>query len=93
MSLFDFEALRAKRNQAAVESRRKLAEELGLDPTRLRSSFDPDACYCACGADPRGPCEHKWEGPVWESEDGCAMSVTCSRCGTTAMSHDMRYAP
>ncbi len=29
----------------------------------------------------------------WESEDGCAWSATCSRCGCTAMSHDMRNAP
>ena len=40
-----------------------------------------------------GPCEHKWDGPDWESEDGCACSVTCSLCGCTAMSHDMRNAP
>ena len=33
------------------------------------------------------------DGDGWESEDGCAWSATCSRCGSTAMSHDMRNAP
>lgn len=89
----DFEALRAKRNAAILEMQKKLADEYGIPVDRLTTNFNPYKCYCACGSEPRGPCEHKWDGPDWESEDGCACSVTCSRCGTTAMSHDMRNAP
>jgi len=87
----DFEALRAKRN-ADVETRiQKLAAELQMPVSTLQSTFNPNACYCACGQG--GPCEHKWDGKPWESDDGCMMSVTCSRCGMTAMSHNMRTGP
>ena len=88
MSLFNFDQLRAKRNAAILESHKKLEAEYGI---KLRSNFNPDSCYCACGTG--GPCEHKWDGEPWESDDGCAFSVTCSRCGGTAMSHDLRNAP
>jgi hypothetical protein len=88
--LFNFDELRAKRNAAVQERHKKLEAEYGVS---LHSTFNPDACYCACGSDPRGTCEHKWDGPDWESTDGCCMSVTCSRCGTTAMSHDLRNGP
>lgn len=90
MTTPDFEALRAKRNASVAASHAKLELEYGI---KLSSNFNPNACYCACGSEPRGPCEHKWDGPDWESEDGCACSVTCSRCGTTAMSHDLRTGP
>jgi hypothetical protein len=36
-------------------------------------------------------CDHKWDGPVHEFENGA--SVTCSICCTTAMAHDMRVGP
>ena len=42
---------------------------------------------------PKDTCEHKWDGPDYESEGGLCFSVTCSRCGITAMSHSMRNAP
>lgn len=87
----DFEALRAKRNQSVLEMHEKMAEDYGIPLQSLRSNFNKNACYCACGTG--GPCEHKWDGPDWESEDKLACSVTCSRCGTTAMSHDLRNAP
>lgn len=87
----DFEALRAKRNAAMLTMHQQLADELGVPLQSLRSSFNPAACYCACGTG--GPCEHKWDGEGWESEDGHTWSATCSRCGTTAMGHDMRYGP
>jgi hypothetical protein len=50
-------------------------------------------CKCTCGtkADPR-VCEHKWDGAEEfreYPEGGCSSSVTCSRCGMSAMSHDM----
>lgn len=84
----DFDALRAARNASVQRQCQKIADELGVPLQSLRSTFDPAACYCAC---PEGPCEHNWDGPVWESESMC--SVTCSRCGCTAMSHDMRVMP
>lgn len=50
-------------------------------------------CYCAC---PGGPCQHIWDGPehIEEEDGGGSMSsVTCSRCGTPAIYHDMRVMP
>jgi hypothetical protein len=87
----DFEALRARRNAALQEHLQKMADEWGMPLQTLCTTAKPFACYCACGTG--GPCEHKWDGEGWESEDGCAWSATCSRCGCTAMSHDMRNAP
>ncbi len=89
----DFDALRAKRNEAVQASMQKLADEEGIPLQSLRHNFNPDACYCACGhGEPPYLCEHKWDGACWESQDG-ASSMTCSRCGTTAMSHDLRVLP
>jgi hypothetical protein len=82
----DFEALRAKRNQRFSEQLKKMAEELGIPQEKLLVSQNPDACYCACSTN--GPCEHKWNGEGVEI--GNSWSVTCSRCGCTALSHDMR---
>ncbi len=90
MSTPDFEALRAERNREVLEAHQRMAEECGVPLQSLRSNFNPAACYCACGTG--GPCEHNWDGAEWVSDDGLASSVTCSRCGTTAMSHDMRNA-
>jgi hypothetical protein len=90
MSTPDFEALRAERNRQVMDAHKKLAEEMGVPLQSMRSNFNPAACYCACGTG--GPCEHKWDGDEWVSDDGLASSATCSRCGTTAMSHDMRNA-
>lgn len=38
-------------------------------------------------------CDHKWDGPWWESPDGLEGSVTCSVCGMTAARHDMWVGP
>ncbi|HEV7433923.1 MAG TPA: hypothetical protein VGO22_03490 [Pseudorhizobium sp.] len=46
-----------------------------------------DDCYCGC---PDGPCQHEWNGPWREFEDGCGGEVTCARCGMGSMSHDLR---
>ena len=81
----DFESLRAERNQRQLERVRRLTGVFDMPAT---SYFDPNACYCACGTG--GPCEHKWNGEPYESEDGCTWSATCSRCGCTAMGHSMR---
>lgn len=86
----DFEALRAERNARVREFEKKLCDKLGWDHGSMKSSFDPNACYCNC---PAGPCEHTWDGPGYVSEDGCLSSATCSRCGTTAFSHHMRMMP
>jgi Zn-finger protein len=82
----DFDALRAERNKRIAEHAECIAAEFGFEGPVL-TSHNPNACYCAC---PEGPCEHDWTGKEWVSADGCASSVTCARCGTTAMSHDMR---
>lgn len=83
----DFDALRSARNAAHEEWVKKMEAE-GWKVGGCH--HDPNACYCAC---PEGPCEHKWDGKPWESEDGCAWSTTCSRCGTTSMSPSMRVMP
>lgn len=88
MSAPDFEALRAERNRKVEERMQQLASELGISWESAFTTFDPNACYCACSSG--GPCEHIWDGPIWVSEDGCIQSATCSRCGYTAIGHDMR---
>lgn len=90
MSEPDFEKLRAERNRRAEAWLDSFAREHKLDRSKVRSSFNPEACYCNC---PEGPCEHKWDGEPYQSDDGCGWSRTCSRCDCTAMSHDMRVAP
>lgn len=87
----DFEALRSERNRLVTAAHQKFADEEGIPIEALRSNFDPDKCYCACTTG--GPCEHKWGGTLYVSEDGCVCSSTCSRCGSTAMHHDMRVMP
>ncbi len=86
----DFEKLRAERNAAVLAEAQKCADDLGASLADCAFNYDPNACYCAC---PDGPCEHTWNGPEWRAPDGCGCSVTCSRCGTTAMSHDIRVLP
>jgi len=87
----NFEALRIRRNEEVLRSIQKIAEELDCPVNGLKTTFNPNACYCACTS--KGPCEHKWDGEPYESGDGSCWSVTCSRCGMTAMSHDMRVLP
>lgn len=89
MSAPDFEALRAERNEAVMQSIARLAKEEGFALADIRTTFNPNACYCACSSG--GPCEHKWDGEPYVA-DGL-WSTTCSRCGVTAVSHDMRNAP
>lgn len=38
-------------------------------------------------------CDHDFTGPTWTSDDGCMSSVTCAKCGLTAIGHDMRVGP
>lgn len=87
----EFASLRRTRNATVRAVLEKFAAENGIEFSTLKHSHNDDACYCACGNG--GPCEHDWTGKEWVSGDGCASSVTCSRCGCTAMSHDMRVMP
>lgn len=45
---------------------------------------------------PKDRKEHQWDGPVVEFEaggGGTGASVTCSKCGLDAMTHDMMVGP
>jgi len=54
----------------------------------------PSTPKCRCNCGPDGPdCEHVWDGPWAESEDGRSGSVTCSRCGMWKMDHDLWVMP
>ena len=90
-TLPDFEALRAERNRLVMESHQRIADELEIPLESLRSNFNPNSCYCACSTG--GPCEHKWDGEGVSFDEGRGWTVTCSRCGCTAMRHDMRVLP
>ena len=46
-----------------------------------------DKCKCDCAKNPPGICDHRFDGPSVKLENG--GSVTCSKCGMTAMNHDM----
>ena len=84
----DFDALRAKRNQAHRDFVENMtAEGWQVSPCSLR---DEAACYCACSHG--GPCEHNWTGPTVEIGEG-GWSATCARCGIDAMGHDLRNDP
>lgn len=85
----DFDELRRVRNEAIVAHVTQMAAELGATYEEVKHNFDPNACYCACTTG--GPCEHVWDGPEYHSES--FSSATCSRCGTMAMSHDLRVMP
>ena len=73
----DFEALRAERN-AAIDAFAEKMRAAGFDIGQCQLR-DKEACYCACSNG--GPCEHKWDGKPYESENGCMWGKTCSRCG------------
>ena len=44
-------------------------------------------CKCNCPES----CEHQWDGEVEEFHNG--WSATCSKCGMSAMNHDLWVAP
>ena len=50
----------------------------------------PSAAKCKCNC-PES-CEHQWDGPWVEIGEG-GHSVTCSRCGMSAMAHGMWVLP
>lgn len=81
----DFEALRAERNAAINVMIDEAAKSMGWDGP-VHSSFDPNACYCACASG--GPCEHDFNG--WrEFDDGRGGETVCQRCGLGAMGHSL----
>ena len=87
----EFEELKRKRDESIAASVAALCAEHGWNPVDAHVHVSgAGSCYCAC---PDGPCQHIWDGPSVEFDDGHGMSVTCSRCGTLAFSHDMRFAP
>ena len=45
---------------------------------------------CRCGY-PEGTCEHIWNGPSEDTEN--SSSVTCSKCGLSALQHDLWVMP
>ena len=49
-------------------------------------SHGPGSHQCVCNC-PDGPCEHVWDGPTEEGDN--YHSATCSKCGKSAISHDM----
>ena len=90
----EFEELRRKRDESVRAAVRRMAEKLGGDPDKVTfHASHMSGCYCAC---PDGPCQHVWDGPEYTEEPeggGFMSSVTCSRCGTPAIYHDMRCGP
>lgn len=53
------------------------------------------SCECRCTAEKRD-CGHVWEGEPETGETGggaAFYSVTCSRCGMSAMDHDIWCGP
>lgn len=94
LSEAEFDELKRKRDEAINAMIDNICAEHGWD--RSKVSFHAShagECYCAC---PEGPCQHVWDGPEWTDDDGSGAScssVTCSRCGTPAIFHDMRCGP
>lgn len=88
----EFDELKRKRDSNIRALVEKVAAKHGIEPgaVTFHAHGYGNECYCAC---PDGPCQHIWDGPEWISEDRCAASVTCSRCGEVGMFHDMRCAP
>lgn len=84
----EFAELARKRDAGFQAMVAKIYAEQGWNPpeTVVHASH-AGKCYCAC---PDGPCQHIWDGPTYESDDGCMMSGTCSRCGEICAYHDMR---
>lgn len=87
----EFNELKKRRDGAVQKAVAEICERNGWNPSEVQFHVHGShGCYCDC---PDGPCQHDWDGPDWASEDGCAGSVTCSRCGEIAMNHDMRNGP
>lgn len=66
----------------------KLQEVVGK-LTMIACGPSNSKCKCECATG--GSCEHKWDGP--EKTDGNLSTATCSRCGLSAMEHDLWVCP
>jgi hypothetical protein len=87
----EFEELKRKRDEAIRAIVEQTCKEQGWDPAKTEFHCSSmSGCYCAC---PDGPCQHVWDGPTIEFDDGLGFSSTCSRCGTSAFSHSLRCGP
>ena len=95
----EFAELARRRDEAVEAVVKAVCEKHDWDRSNLFfHASHSHGCYCAC---PDGPCQHIWDGPhvplgLEEGEDKSqahGFSVTCSRCGADAFSHDMRFAP
>lgn len=87
----EFDVLKRKRDAEIATVVEEMGKKLGWkpgDPLLHVHVSGAGECYCAC---PNGPCQHKWDGPDYV--EGGMVSVTCSRCNTPAIYHDMRCAP
>ena len=84
----DFDELKRKRDDAISAMVDKIAAEQGWprDEMNVHASHT-HGCYCACADG--GPCQHVFDGPWQEFEDGSGGTTTCSKCGTWSMNHDM----
>jgi hypothetical protein len=87
----DFAALRAQRDAELQAFVQKIADEHGVPLTAIRMHVRLGGCYCDCASG--GPCEHRWDGGWTEFDDGHGGTATCSLCGCSAFSHDLRNAP
>jgi hypothetical protein len=84
----DFSILRKQRNDSVAAATKQLADQLGFSADSIVSNFDPEACYCDCANG--GPCEHAFDGATEYDDGGCMVwTRVCSKCGCTALSHDM----
>lgn len=54
----------------------------GENPDDVREDF-PHLLFFLCP--PRPKCEHVYDGPGVESDDGLSWSITCSKCGAAAI--------
>ena len=87
----EFAELARKRDEAVDAIVKEVCERMGQDPAGASYHVSHSGeCYCAC---PDGPCQHVWDGAIFQDEDGLFASVTCSRCGALSMYHDMRVGP
>lgn len=95
----DFDELKRQRDVAIEAVINAECEKQGWSRSEIFfHASHSHGCYCAC---PDGPCQHVFNGPVVplgleEGEDpkqACGWSVSCSKCGLDAMSHDIKFMP
>lgn len=65
-----------------------------MSETLSATTYRPSTQTCQCNC-PDGDCQHKWDGKktAWDELGSHCESATCSRCGMTAMAHDIWVMP